>query len=66
MDEKQIEIAAREFCRLQGLDPEESECGSDERHPTLAVMKPRWQFVVPHVRQQVAMLAAIEAAKSAN
>lgn len=64
MTEKQIEAAAREFCRLRGFDPDASEYVADERHPTLAVMKPRWQIIVPHVRDHMAMRAAIEAVKS--
>jgi hypothetical protein len=66
LTEKQVEVAAREFCRLMGTDPDERMPGADERHSTLAVVMPRWRFVARRVREEAAMLAAIETARASD
>jgi len=64
LDEAQLEIAAREYCRLLGLDPNEQVFGGHELHSTLGLKAPRWKFAVRLIRNQVAMQMAVEFARS--
>lgn len=72
MTEKQIEFAAREFCKQIGLDPDAMIGGSPavppghNYVPALLVYTPLWQTYAGEIRQRLAMDAAIALARESS
>jgi len=63
MSEKELETAARYYCRLQGLDPDESVGQNSEPDAGVFIdviwYGPRWRRFVKMIRQHAALDSAI-------
>ena len=57
MTERELEIAARKYCELAGIDPDA--IGGDESE-----WKSQWHYVVPLIQQQLLIQQAIEFVRS--
>lgn len=59
MNDRQIEAAARKFCELRGMNPDENAMESINS-PEI----PRWRLSIHHVKNHMAMQEAVEYAKN--
>jgi len=69
MTPKQIEIAAREYCKLAGLNPDStvacpSPTGPNGETYDIFCTQTKWQEVVSRIKDQLLLNAAIEHAKN--
>jgi hypothetical protein len=63
MSEKELETAARYYCRLQGLDPDESVAQNSEPDGGISYdvlwYGPRWRRFIKIIRQHAALDSAV-------
>ena len=65
MNQQQLEIAAREYCRLAGLNPDSlvarpSPTGPNGETYDVYMTQKKWQEVVGRIKDQLLLNAAIE------
>ena len=71
LTEKQLEIAARELCRLRGRDPDQNVCHGAEPDPVtgyvpaIALFSLQWRLVAKEIRGYEMIAAAINTAETA-
>ena len=66
MDEQKLEKAARKYCELQGIDPDDRVSWAHPDHPTLGVSGPRWQSLVTEMKRWAITHEAIRSAGLLN
>lgn len=69
LTEKQLEIAARELCRLRGRDPDQKVCHEAEPDPvtgyvpSIALFSLQWRLVAKEIRGYEMLAQAIKFAE---